>query len=151
MPEPQFLDRTSRLNLPLLFAGQSQRETFVNETFIRLDALVHCAIESQADTPPAAPQEGQCWLVAPSASGAWAGQGSNIASYQQGQWLFQPPRDGLHLLNKSTGQRLHYHGSWQAAVKPALPTGGTVVDTQARAAIDAIVNVLIVSGVLAAQ
>ncbi len=65
--------------------------------------------------------------------------------------LFQPPRDGLHLLNKSTGQRLHYHGSWQAAVKPALPTGGTVVDTQARAAIDAIVNVLIVSGVLAAQ
>ena len=151
MPEPLFPHRTPRLDLPLLFAGQSQREAFVNETFARLDALVHCAIEAPAGAPPAMPQDGQCWRVAPGASGAWTGLEGTIASYQQGQWLFHHPRDGLYVLDKSTGQRLHYHGSWRAAVKPALPLGGAVVDVQARTAIGAMVDALVAAGVLPTQ
>ena len=149
MPDTPFQDRTPRLALPLLFAGQSQRETFVNESFARLDALVHCAVEAQAPNPPAAPADGQCWLVAPGATGAWTGQDGAIACFQQGQWLFQPPRDGLRLLNRATGQTLCHHQQWRAADKPASPVGGATIDTQARTAIAALINALVVSGVFA--
>ena len=151
MPEPLFQDRTARLDLPLLFAGQSQRETFVNETFARLDALLHCAVEAQQQNPPPAPLDGQCWLVGAGASGAWSDQAGAIACFQQGQWLFQQPRDGLRLLNKATGQHLHHFGSWQTPGTPALPAGGTTIDAQARTAIAAILATLSAAGILAAQ
>lgn len=149
MPDALFQDRTPRLDPPLLFAGQSQRETFVNETFARLDALVHCAVEAQTPNPPAAPTNGQCWLVAPAATGAWIGQDGAIACFQQGQWLFQPPRDGLRLLNRATGQTLCHHQQWRAAEKPVPPVGGATIDTQARTAIAALITALEVSGVFA--
>lgn len=151
MSDPLFQDHTPRLGLPLLFAGQSQREIFVNEALARLDALVDCAIEAQLPAPPAAPAEGKSWLVATGASGAWTGQGGAIACLQQGQWLFQPPVDGLRLLNKATGQYLHYLGSWRMAAKPSSPTGGTVIDVQARSTIGALITALVEAGILAAQ
>lgn len=151
MSEPLFQDRTSRLDLPLLFAGQAQKETYVNEALTRLDALLHCAVEAQVQTPPSAPQEGQCWLVGAGPGGAWSGQAGAVACFQQGQWLFQQPRDGLRLLNKATGQYLHHFGFWQTPAKPALPAGGATIDAQSRAAIAAIVETLIVAGILAAQ
>ncbi len=151
MSEPQYQDRTPRLELPLLFAGQSQRETFVNETFARLDALVHCAVEGQAATPPAVPADGQCWLVGSGPTGAWSGQAGTIACYQQGQWLFQKPRDGLRLLNKTTSQQMLFLGAWRAASRPALPTGGPTIDAEARAAIAAIIDSLSAAGIIAAQ
>lgn len=151
MPEPLFQDRTPRLDLPLLFAGQSQRETFVNETFARLDALVHCAVEAQLQVPPIAPLDGQCWLVGSAPSGAWTGQDGSIACFQQGQWLFQSPRDGLRLLNKATGQQVCYHGQWQAPDKPAAPAGGSTIDSQARTAIAAIIDSLVAARVFPNQ
>ncbi len=149
MPEPLFEDRTPRLNLPLLFAGQSQKEFFVNEALARLDALVHCAVEAELPSPPPAPLDGQCWLVGPSATGTWLGQTGAIACFEQGQWLFQPPRDGLRLFNRATGQQAHYHGVWHVPTKPGLPTGGAVVDTEARAAVCAIIDSLVTAGILA--
>jgi hypothetical protein len=151
MSDPLFQDRTPRLALPLLFAGQSQRESFVNEALARLDALVHCAIEAQLSAPPAAPEDGKCWLVGPNASGAWTGQDGTIACLQQGQWLFQQPGDGLRLLNKATGQHLHHLGTWRAAARPVLPTGGSTIDNQARAVIAALVDALVTAGILAGQ
>ncbi|MCE2842886.1 MAG: DUF2793 domain-containing protein [Novosphingobium sp.] len=66
-------------------AGQAQKEVFLNEGLARLDALLHCAIEAQTATPPATPQEGQCWLVAAGATGVWSGHAGEVASFQQGQ------------------------------------------------------------------
>jgi len=151
MSEPVFASRSPRLGLPLLFAGQTQKEAFVNESLVRLDALVSCAIEATSPTPPAAPQDGQCWLVADGASGAWAGRAGAIAFFQQGQWLFQLPQDGLQVLDRSTGQIINYSGAWRVAAKPGLPTGGTTVDTQARTAIAAIIDSLAAAGILATQ
>lgn len=50
---------TPRLGLPMLFAGQSQKETTVNEALWQIDMLVGGAIEGELSSPPASPLAGQ--------------------------------------------------------------------------------------------
>lgn len=149
MSDPLFDSRTPRHDLPLLFAGQAQKETFVNESLARLDALLHCAIEGQAAEPPAAPVAGQCWLVAPGGAGAWAGAAGRIAAYESDNWLFFTPTDGMRVLNRATGQELRFHGTWKSPARPAPVAGGTTIDSEARAAIAALVQTLADVGIFA--
>lgn len=132
-------------------AGQAQKEVYLNEGLARLDALLHGVVEAQTETPPSAPQDGQTWLVATGATGVWSGHAGKVACFQQGQWLYQMPRDGLRLFNRATGQEMFYFGSWKSPARPPSPTGGTVVDAQARAAISALIDSLILAGVLPSQ
>lgn len=150
MPDPLFDSRTPRLDLPLLFAGQSQKEGFVNEIAARIDAILHGAIEGELATPPPAPLDGQCWLVANGASGDWLGQSGKLAARQAGNWLFATPRDGMKLLNRATGQETRYSNGWKAAVRPAAVTGGTTVDTEARVAIASLMTALTTAGIVPA-
>ena len=148
MPDPITFDSTSpRFALPLLFAGQAQKEAFVNEAHALTDALIHCAIEGEATAPPATPVEGTNWLVAASPTGAWAGQAGKIACRQAGNWLFVSPRDGVTLLNRANGQQHRYFASWLSPSAPAAPSGGSTVDAEARAAINAVVAALRTAGV----
>ena len=148
MPEPVLFDSVSpRFALPLLFAGQAQKEAFVNEALSRADALMHCAIEGEATTAPAFPAEGTAWLVASGAQGVWLGQDGGIACWQSGNWLFITPRDGMRVLDRSTGQERRFHTEWHSPVAPLEPSGGSVVDTQARAAIVELVEALRIAGI----
>ncbi len=151
MPDPIFDSRTARFELPLLFSGQTQKEGFVNESLARLDALLHLAIESELASPPSTPTDGQAWLVAIGASGDWSGQAGKIAARQAGNWLFAVPRDGLRLLNRATGQEMRYAAGWKAATRPAAPSGGTVVDSEARSSIAAIISALSAAGIVPAS
>ena len=148
MPDPLFDSRTARLDLPLLFAGQAQKEGFVNETSARIDSLLHGAIEAEQAAPPAVPVDGQMWLVAAGASGAWLGQAGKLAARQAGNWLFVTPRDGMKLLNRASGQEIRYSGSWKSAARPALPSGGTTIDAEARTALAAILTALTTAGIV---
>jgi hypothetical protein len=150
MPDPLIFDTASpRFGLPLLYAGQAQKEAFVNEAHALTDALIHCAIEAEATAPPATPVDGTSWLVGPSPTGAWAGQAGKLACRQAGNWLFATPRDGMRVLNKATGQERFYFGTWQAPATPAAPSGGTTVDVEARTAITSLINALRYVGVFA--
>lgn len=152
MSDPIAFDSTSpRFALPLLFAAQAQKEAFVNEALSRADAILHCAIEGEAATPPASPVDGQAWLIAASPTGAWTGQAGKIACRQAGNWLFITPRDGMRLLDRSTGQDRRYSGSWQIPARPAVPTGGATIDAEARSAIINLFNVLTVAGIIPAS
>ncbi|WP_370190530.1 DUF2793 domain-containing protein [Qipengyuania sp.] len=136
MTEPIAFDaQSARHALPLLVAGQAQKEFFVNEAFARIDALLHPAIEGEAIEPPAAPQPGECWLVAAPATGSWAQHEEELASWDGTQWTFCAPHDGMMLFDGATGARIVFRSGWQRITRPAAPTGGAVVDSEARAAI----------------
>ncbi|MET0180032.1 MAG: DUF2793 domain-containing protein [Novosphingobium sp.] len=151
MSDPiQFESATPRFALPLLFVGQAQKEFFVNEALLRADLLLHCVIEGQAQTPPSAPVAGQAWLVGGNPSGAFAGQAGAIAGWTNDGWRFVPPRDGLRVFDRSEDCFRLYSGGWRLPASPAPATGGTVIDTEARAAIAAIVAKLAEAGLVAA-
>ncbi|NCU12459.1 MAG: DUF2793 domain-containing protein [Sphingomonadaceae bacterium] len=150
MPDPLFNSRTPRLELPLLFAGQTQKEGYLNETAARLDALLFLAIEGEATSPPTLAADGQSWLVGPAATGEWAGESGQIAVRQGGNWLFATPVDGLRLLHRASGQEWRYAGGWRVPDRPALPSGGGTIDAEARLAIAGILTALTVAGLIPA-
>jgi len=151
MPDPiVFTSATPRLGLPLLFVGQSGKEFTVNEAHARIDALLHPATEGEANDPPASPAEGECWLTGTAPAGDWAGHPAELACYEAGTWIFIAPRDGMRLLDRSTGQVRFYRGSWNAPATPSGPTGGATIDAEARTAIGDLIAVLAQAGVLPA-
>lgn len=148
MSDPFLFDTVSpRYGLPLLFAGQAQKEVFVNEAHALADALLHCAIEGEATAPPATPENGENWLVGTPATGAWAGQDGLLACRQADNWLFVAPRDGMRLLDRSLGQDRRYIGGWRIAEEALEPIGGSTVDAEARAAILQLIAALKAAGI----
>jgi hypothetical protein len=141
-----FSSASPRFGLPLLFAGQTQKEVWVNEALARTDALLHCAVEGEASAPPADPVDGENWIVSPDATGVWTGYEGCIACRQGGNWLFATPCDGMRILNRSTGQEFRFLGEWKIPAVPVEPTGGSVVDAEARAALGELIAALRVSG-----
>lgn len=152
MTDPlSFPSLTPRHALPLLFAGQAQKEASVNAAHALADLLLHPAVEGEAAAPPANPAEGDCWLVAPGATGAFAGQGGSIAGYIAATWVFAEAREGMQVYDLASGQYLVYAAGWVRQAAPAAPTGGGTVDAQARAAIAELILALRGVGVFAAQ
>ncbi|TCT02500.1 uncharacterized protein DUF2793, partial [Tepidamorphus gemmatus] len=86
---------TARLKLPLLAAAQAQKHVTHNEALTALDTLVQLSVlDKDLASPPASPAEGDCYIVAASASGAWTGWDGRIARYQDGQWRSFLPGEG---------------------------------------------------------
>ncbi|MCK9540997.1 MAG: DUF2793 domain-containing protein [Novosphingobium sp.] len=148
MSDPLIFDDVSpRFGLPFLFAGQAQKEACVNEALALADALLHCAVEGTAAVVPAAPLDGQNWLVGNPAPAAWAGKEGTIACRQGGNWLFVQPRPGLRVLDLSAKQERRFDGTWKIPVAPAEPSGGSTVDTEARAALLSLIGALRTAGI----
>lgn len=163
-------EATDRLGLPLLAAGQAQKEVTHNEALIAIDALLHGAVETHGlDTPPGSPAIGQCWIVGSSPDGDWTGKAGAVAAWTSGGWRFVVPHAGMTLWDRTNGYFMRHDGSaWTAGdlrgnslkiwgvqvVGPRLsaiagPSGGAVVDNVARDTIDAILNALRVHGLIA--
>lgn len=144
MTDPIVLDRASaRLGLPLLFAGQAQKEVFVNQALAVIDGVIHCAVEGTRTAPPTAPGDGTAWLIGAPATGEWAGQDNALALRQAGQWFYVAACDGMQVLDRSRGQFVHRIGGvWCRPSPPPAPAGGPVIDAEARQAIAALVAAL---------
>lgn len=150
MPLPAITaSRTPVNDLPFLFPGQAQKEAYVNEALARLDALVQPVVLGEAGSPPADPGAGDSYLVAGGAAGGWAGHDRDIAVWAESQWLFLPPHPGARVFDLAHGTFAHYDavGGWQRVVAPALPTGGSIQDSEARGAIASLVSALCAAGV----
>ena len=132
-------------------AGQAQKEFFVNEAHARLDLLLHAAVLGEADAPPASPADGDCWLVGPAGTGEWSGHEGELAGRQAGAWIYVSPRDGVRVHDLAADQVLLYSGEWRRSAAPALPSGGAVVDSEARGTLATLIDALKLAGVFPAE
>src|SRR3954468_10962227 len=86
---------TPNLGLPFIEASQAQKHVTHNEALRILDAAIQIAVADLTRTsPPVSPAEGERHVVASGATGAWAGHGNAIATWQDGAWAFLVPRAG---------------------------------------------------------
>lgn len=143
---------TARFSLPLLAVAQAQKEVTHNEALTLLDALVAPAVEAgPQNDPPPAPLAGQAWLVGAVPTGAWAGAAGSLALWTAGGWRFVAPRAGMRVIRLDDGLCLCFDGAiWSVPPAIAAPAGGAVVDTEARAAIGALISCLAAHGLLIA-
>ena len=141
------MTQSARIGAPFLQPAQAQKETTVNEGLALFDMATSAAVDAfLADTPPAAPAVGGCYIVGASPTGAWLGHALALAGYTAGGWRFIGPVEGLRAIDKTSGMMATFiGGAWELGVRlggplPAIadPSGGTTVDTEARAAIAAI-------------
>ena len=118
--------------------------------------------------PPAEPEAGTCYLVAPGAAGAWAGKDDMLAGFTDGGWRFIAPIEGVRLFDRSSGQMVvRRGGAWETGIlraqqlqidgatvvrerQPAIadPSAGSVVDSQCRSAVSAILAMLRTHGLI---
>jgi hypothetical protein len=111
-------DTTPNLALPELIAAQAQKHVTVNEALRALDALVQLAVlDRDLTAPPGSPAEGQRWLIAATATGAWASHDHQIAAWQDGGWEYYAPKEGWLAYVVDEGTLLAWHsGGWVDAI-----------------------------------
>lgn len=158
------------LALPLLQAAQAQKEITHNEAILLLEAVATGRVESADETsPPPAPVTGSLWIVAVGGSGDWSGWDGYLALWDAGGWRFIPPMEGMQFWVLDQGLLARFDGAiwglgdvrasqiWVGGDQvigprqPAVadPTGGAVVDVQARASLAAICTALRAHGLIA--
>ncbi|WP_265571176.1 DUF2793 domain-containing protein [Sphingomicrobium nitratireducens] len=165
------MTKTARLALPLLVPGQLQKEIAHNEAIEAIEMLLHPEVVGPPQaTPPASPVEGSCFLIGSGASGDWTGRDGMLAMAAVGGWRFVVPPSGTRAFDPSSGGYWkHVGGSWEsdrlrgvledytgsqivgargAAVDS--PSGGAVVDVEARIAIETIIARLAEHGLIGA-
>lgn len=163
-------ETTARFALPLLQAGQAQKEIDHNEALARIDAALHPLVEAaDMTTPPATPVEGAAWLLGAAPGGDWTGQPHALAIFTGGGWRFVAPTIGMSVWSVAAGRYLRWDGgAWRdgelvaarlsvggaqvvGAQEPAVadPGGGAIVDAEARAALAALLAALRGHGLIA--
>lgn len=86
---------TPHLKLPYLLAAQSQKHVTHNEALRALDAIVQLSVlDRDLAAPPGSPVDGERYIPAANATGAWAGKALTVAAFQDGAWMFYSPQPG---------------------------------------------------------
>jgi hypothetical protein len=117
-----------------------------------IDALLHMAVEAALSAPPAVTDDdiGKCWIISGVPTGVWANKAGQIAYWIGGSWRFVVPHEGMRLWNRYTRRHsLYILDQWTTAPSVPNPTGGAVVDSEARAALAAILHYFRLIGILA--
>ena len=114
------MSETPLLALPLIAAEQAQKHVTLNEALNALDALVQLAVKDRDQAaPPGSPAEGDRYIVAAGASGAWTGRDLDIAAWQSGAWSFYTPQEGWRCFVADEDAMVVFDGSaWNDATVP---------------------------------
>ena len=139
-------EATANLKLPFLYVGQAQKEVTHNEALALLDTVLFPVLLGEMSAPPAPLDEndaGQRWLVGAAATGAWAGKDEKLACWTGTGWRFSVIPDMFRAYRIDLGyETVRIGGNWISADTMTDPTGGNVVDGEARASISAILTFL---------
>jgi hypothetical protein len=114
---------STHLKLPYIEANQAQKHVTHNEAVRLLDALVQMAVISRTLTvPPGSPADGDRYIVAAGATGAWAGWDLNIAYYVDGAWMKLVPQQGWLAWIEAEAA----HVRWDGTAWGGLSSSGSV-------------------------
>ena len=165
------MEITPRLGLPLLVAGQVQKELFHNEALALIDLLLAGSVEGAPITaPPASPIIGNFYRVASTGtSGAFVGHEGALAGWSVAGWRFVVAVEGMRLTDRVSGVELAYRGgAWTSGSVRASEilvngikvvgvrgsaiadvAGGSTIDAPVRAAVALILATLRTHGLIA--
>ncbi|MGV1013716.1 MAG: DUF2793 domain-containing protein, partial [Methyloceanibacter sp.] len=86
---------SAKLRIPYIAASQAQKHVTHNEAMTLLDTLVQLSVlDKDLTAPPGDPEEGDTYIVATGATGAWTGWDQRIARYIDGEWRSYLPGQG---------------------------------------------------------
>jgi len=123
------------LGLPYLQPSQAQKHVTHNQALQRLDQLVQLRlIALDVSTPPADPTAGECYALASSPSGIWAGQGDQLACWDGAAWQFLTPAEGWLAWDLAAGLLRVWQDStlsWEVAAPEQLQRLGIATDADA--------------------
>lgn len=158
---------TPRHGLPLLAAGQAQKEVTHNEALLAIDVRLHSAVQTRTlISPPLAPPAGAMYIVPAGAGGAWSDKTDMIASWDGFGWRFAIPGAGWTAWISDESSFAVHDGGWSTAwpvaglrmagrevlaMSPEAvpdPTGGGVVDVECRTAVTALLSALRNQGIV---
>jgi hypothetical protein len=161
------MTQTLRHGLPLLAAGQAQKEVTHNEALLAIDCRLQTTVQTRSlAVPPIAPAPGAMFIVAAGASETWAGRSGMVASWDGFGWRFLAPAEGWIVWVVDEAGFVSYDGDWTTAwpvnglriagrdvlaappASIAAPSGGSVVDEACRAAVSALMVALRNQGIV---
>ena len=86
---------STNLTMPFIEAAQAQKHVTHNAALQLLDTVVMLSVlDRDLAAPPVSPADGDRYLVAASATGAWSGRDGKIAAWQDGAWTFHTAKEG---------------------------------------------------------
>jgi hypothetical protein len=156
--------------MPLLSAGQAQKEITHNEALILLDSLIcGCCAGAPSNDPPQAPEARLSYLCGTAPTAAWAGRPNGLACWTEGGWRFVAPFEGLQVTDRSNGRVWRFaSGQWTSGIikagevqingtkvlgvqQPAIPgaVGKAVIDGEARSVLAQVLATLRAHGLIA--
>lgn len=122
---------TPVLGLPELVSGQALPETTVNEQtrILEQGARWFVFLDRDLATPPGSPADGDAYLVAASATGAWSGHDGEIAWRMSTACEFITPSEGMGAYVADENKAFTFNGStWDELATAAASV--TSVTTQ---------------------
>jgi hypothetical protein len=147
--EENMMQQTPRLALPLIAAGQSQKDVTHNDAVLALDRLVALAVLSaSALAPPASPPDGGVWIVPAAGATIWGQPAGTLMHRQDEAWIAALPHDGQVAYVAENGLLLVHAGGWQIVRRMGtpmtveLPSGGGTIDAEARSALASLISIM---------
>ncbi len=131
------------LGLPYLQPSQAQKHVTHNAALQRLDQLVQLRLNSvDANPPPISPAPGDMHALGGNPTGAWAGQGGQLASWDGSAWQFVTPQQGWLAWDLTTDELRVWNDTavaWLATAPAQLDVLGiaTAADAVNRLAVSA--------------
>lgn len=163
------MNESSRWGLPLLAAGQAQKEITHNEAMLAVDRLLQLAVASRrAVEPPAESVPGDLHIVGFAAVGPWADHVGELAAFDGRGWTYTVPRPGCLAWVIDEQEFTVFaadgwsEGGWSASgfriggrsvlatapIHVNAPLGGTTVDVECRSTLAALLGALRGQGVI---
>lgn len=114
--------RTPNLDLPYIAPAQAQKHITHNEAIRALDALVQLSVTSISNTPPAAPGEGERYIVGQDPEGEFDDHSDMVAAFQDGAWVFLTPQTGWLVYDEASEELYVFNETgWNPVLSEQLP------------------------------